>query len=110
MAAPDIHVNDAVIFRFDAKDQDGAVISLVGTTALQVIFTDPCGARKVFAAAITNAPGTDGLYEYKTISNADPTLGDLNLDGPWETQGRVEFSVTEENKTDVQKFTVEKNL
>ncbi len=103
MATPPIHVGQTVIFRFQAKDEDGTVLDISAAFAIEVFFLDPCGLAITKTASLTGT-GTDGFYEYKTLT------ADLNLDGRWSTQGHVEFVVGDNGYTRRQKFNVEERI
>lgn len=99
MASPPIFIGQTVIFRFQAKDEDGTVLDISSAFALEVDFLDPCGLAITKTASLTGT-GTDGFYEYKTLT------ADLNLGGSWQAQGHVEFVVGDHGFTRRQKFPV----
>lgn len=103
MSAPPIHKGQTVIFRYQATDEDGTVLDISAAFAIEVFFLDPCGLAITKPATLTDT-GVDGFYEYKTLT------ADLNLDGPWETQGHVEFVVGDHGYTRKQKFTVHRRI
>lgn len=104
MATPPIHIGQTVIFRFQAKDEDGTVLDISSAFALEIFFRDPCGLAITKTATITNAPGTDGRYQYKTLT------ADLNLEGAWKAQGHVEFTAGDNAYTRRQSFEVEERI
>lgn len=99
----EIHKNDVgTSFRATAKDEDGTVINIASATVKKIIFKKPDGTKVEKNASLVNT-GSDGLFEYVTVS------GDLNLIGIWRVQGYVKIGTSEWN-SDIPSFKVYDNL
>jgi hypothetical protein len=84
--ASEIHMNDiGTQFILTIKDQDGNIVDLSTCLSKSVIFQKPDLSSHTKAATfVTN--GSDGKIYYTATS------GDIEQDGFWRIQGRVEFA------------------
>lgn len=77
----EIHIGDAGLpFIKTMKDQNDAIISLAGCTAMAFCFWKPDGTTIQKTATLVNPPGTDGKLKYVTEA------ADLNQAGFWKWQ------------------------
>lgn len=66
-------------------DDVETVVDLTTATLLRISFKKPNGTFVPKTATIVNPPGTDGLIRYVFVA------GDLDQEGCWQWQARVEF-------------------
>lgn len=65
-------------------------IDISGASVRKIIFEKPDGAvLKVDAAFVTD--GTDGKIKYSSVGDPEAQTGDLDQEGKWRIQGRVEL-------------------
>ncbi len=105
MAALDFPVNigDTPTFRFNMKDQAGAVFPVDSVTTQEALFIKPNGDR--FAKpTVFVTDGLDGEIQYVTEDN---TI--IDQAGTWKRQPHIVFSPTVEFYGEVKVFDVDEN-
>ena len=105
MAALDFPVNigDTPTFRFNMKNQAGAIFPVGGVTTQEALFTKPDGS-KLAKPTVFLTDGSDGVIEYTTEDN---TI--IDQAGTWKRQPHVVFSPTVEFYGEVKVFDVDEN-
>ena len=100
----EIHVGNVNMgFRFTIKDENDAVVNLVGAGTKDIFFVKPNGTKLTKAANFyTN--GADGIIQYPTAS------GDLDTEGWWRAQGYVHLGASGAFYSDIYRFKVMPNL
>jgi hypothetical protein len=97
-----IHVNDiGTIFELEVQE-DAAAVDISTATAMFIYLKNPAGTTKTCTASFSG-DGTDGKIQYITIAD------DLDTEGPWEIQGKVELPGWQ-GYTSIVNFTVYPNL
>ena len=102
-----VHQEDNIgsVFVFEVLDENGAVVDLSTATTLDAIFTPAPGVVAFTRAGVLTTDGTDGKFEYVTIT------GDLTPSGKcWQRQGLVVVPGLGTFKTFVREFIVKPNL
>ena len=104
----DIHKNDiGMMFKLTVKDQDGHIVPLDNTYAINVVFSLP-DKSSMTKTALLFSDGSDGIVKYVTVA------GDLSQSGRWQLQAIVTKmsgpSILTQFHSDPFKFKVAANL
>ena len=100
---PPVHVGDiGTIFELTVEDCNG-VVDISTATTLEIIFRKPDGTQVINLACLSGT-GVDGKMRYKTTVSTE-----IDQEGDWLMQGRVEFGA-DDFKTTVVGFNVQGNI
>jgi len=100
----EIHQGDiGTVIEVTIVDNAGDAIDISSATTKQIVFRLPNGTNLTKTAAFSS-DGKDGKIRYTTVS------GDLKYVGWWEAQGRIAVGATQDWRSEIVKFEVQRNV